>query len=272
MARRVHNLIESSIDIVAGDVIYFTFKKNRFQGKLNETGLIYNIVWTRPTSVSESVFAQRSFESLTDWTETCIQEKLDEYHTRYSAWRRVRHERTGKTMEQLYKEYTRLNLQDHVSKLSTSDLVQLNHLNKEKILEMKIEHEKLNQKVQEWETWFKKHHPNIAPPVQKIVTVPENVPAAPVAPKPSAVQPIVLNSPGGTYLVIQRMAEKHPKELAMLNGLGMSGFRKLADKFTREKQEWHPPTKREEWFSKGVDEINKNPRLVSSIVHKFFTK
>lgn len=271
MARRVHNLIESCIDIIAGDEIYFTFKKNRFQGKLNDTGLIYNIVWTRPTSVSESIFVQRSFESLTDWTETCIQEKLDEYHTRYSAWRRVRHERTGKTMEQLYKEYMRLNLQDHVSKLSTSDLVQLNHLNKEKILEMKIEHDKLHEKIQEWETWFKKNHANTALPVQKIVTEPEPPPVTPVVPKQSAVQPIVLNSPGGTYLVIQRMAEKHPKDLSTLSGLGLSGFRKLADKFTREKQEWHPPAKQEQWFMKGVDEINKDPRLVSSVVHKFFT-
>lgn len=268
MTRRVHNLIESSIDIVAGDVIYFTFKKNRFQGKLNQTGLIYNIIWTRPSFVSESIFVQRFFESLTDWTETCIQEKLDEYHTRYSAWRRVRHERTGKTMEQLYKEYVCLNLQDHVSKLSTSELVQLNHLNKEKILEMSIEHDELNKKVQEWETWFRKQHPNTALPVKKPVD--KNTPVAPVVSNPVAVQPLVLNSPGGTYLVIQRMAEKHPKELHMLTGLGLTGFRKLADKFTREKQEWHPPTKREEWFLKGVDEINKNPRLVASAVHNFF--
>lgn len=269
MTRRVHNLIESSIDIVAGDVIYFTFKKNRFQGKLNQTGLIYNIVWTLPNSVSESIFLQRSFESLTDWTETCIQEKLDEYHTRYSAWRRVRHERTGKTMEQLYKEYVCLNLQDNISKLSASELVQLNHLNKEKILEMSIEHDELNKKVQEWETWFRKNHPNTALPVKKPAD--KNIPVAPVVSNPAAVQPLVLNSPGGTYLVIQRMAEKHPKELSMLTGLGLSGFRKLADKFTKEKQEWHPPTKQEEWFLKGVEEINKNPRLVASAVHNFFT-
>ena len=269
MTRRVHNLIESSIDIVTNDVIYFTFKKNRFQGILNQTGLIYNIIWTRPNAESESIFFQRSFESLTDWTETCIQEKLDEYHTRYSAWRRVRHERTGKTMEQLYKEYTRLNLQEHVSKLSTSDLVQLNNLNKEKILEMKIQHDELNKKIKEWETWFKNNHPDTDIPVKK----PEdkNTPVTPAVSNPSAVQPLVLNSPGGTYLVIQRMAEKHPKDLPMLNGLGLTGFRKLADKFTREKQEWNPPIKQEEWFVKGVDEINQNPRLVASIVHNFFT-
>ena len=50
-----------------------------------------------------------------------LKEKLDEYHTRYSAWRRVRHARTSRPMEQIYKEYTRKKLIRSVKKLSVAE-------------------------------------------------------------------------------------------------------------------------------------------------------
>ena len=136
MARRLLNIIQSSVGLAPNDVIYFTFKKHKFSAYVTGAGLIHNVTWEKPNeNISVCVFPMRTFESLTDWTETCIQEKLDEYHTRYSAWRRVRHFKTNKPMEELYKDYQRLKLSNANSKkLNASELQQLNTLSAERIL------------------------------------------------------------------------------------------------------------------------------------------
>ena len=38
------------------------------------------------------------FTSLTDWSDTCIQECLQEFVTRFSSWKRIRHQPTGTPM------------------------------------------------------------------------------------------------------------------------------------------------------------------------------
>ena len=83
------------------DVLYFTFKKHVFTGHVTNGGVIWNCIWQKPGELPQEIFKHsvslgqqlyvRTFESLTDWTETCIQECLDEYHTRYSSWKRGRH-------------------------------------------------------------------------------------------------------------------------------------------------------------------------------------
>jgi hypothetical protein len=95
------------------DVLYFTFKKHVFTGHVTNGGIIWNCTWQKPGELAQEIFKHsvslgqqpyvRTFESLTDWTETCIQECLDEYHTRYSSWKRVRHQLTDKPMEVLFK-------------------------------------------------------------------------------------------------------------------------------------------------------------------------
>ena len=136
MARRLLNIIQSGVGLAQNDVIFFTFKKHKFSAYVTSAGLIHNVTWEKPNDHHVvSVFPMRTFESLTDWTETCIQEKLDEYHTRYSAWRRVRHFKTSKPMEELYKEYQRLKLSNpNNKKLNASELQQLNTLSAERIL------------------------------------------------------------------------------------------------------------------------------------------
>ena len=78
MARRLMHILQSSVDFNPNDKIFFNFKKHRFTGTVTAAGLIHNIHWLSPNSTTPiSIFHVRTFESLTDWTETCIQEKLD---------------------------------------------------------------------------------------------------------------------------------------------------------------------------------------------------
>ena len=101
--RRLQRLIQARI-VFTDDVLFFTFKKHIFTGKVAQGGLIWNCTWQKPGELPQDIFKHvtglgqqpyiRTFESLTDWTETCIQECLDEYHTRYSSWKRVRHKST----------------------------------------------------------------------------------------------------------------------------------------------------------------------------------
>lgn len=269
MARRLTNLIESESDLKENDSIYFTFKQHKFTAIVTSAGLISDTQWIKPNGVQSNIFILRSFESLTDWTETCIQEKLDEYHTRYSAWRRVRHAKTMKPMETLYKEYQRIKLTKTVSKLSSNEYQQLIHLNEEKILyieKLLQQQQKINDK---WTNWFTEKFPNENLPV----TVKKKKEPPVQKPKQQeTVQPIMLNSPSGSYLVIQRLKEVAPSTIQNVQSLGLNGFRKMTEKFVKENQTYDPPYSQQTWFDKNLDDINKNPRMVASIVHAFFTK
>ena len=84
--RRLQQLLQAGI-IKEKDVLYFTFKKHIFTGKVGQGGVIGHCTWQKPNEVARSIFDGtrmiqhqpyvRTFESLTDWTETCIQECLD---------------------------------------------------------------------------------------------------------------------------------------------------------------------------------------------------
>jgi len=74
-----------------GDALVFSFKTAEFASVLSRGGIIHLCTWNgRP------VFLDRpGFTSLTDWTDSCIQECANEFVTRFSSWRRVRHKATG---------------------------------------------------------------------------------------------------------------------------------------------------------------------------------
>ncbi len=48
------------------------------------------------------------FSSLTDWCDSCIQELLSEYVTRFSSWKRVKHKATGAPMSMLRQRISEL--------------------------------------------------------------------------------------------------------------------------------------------------------------------
>ncbi len=265
MAKRLPNLIESPIDFVAGDQITFSFKNNIFSAYVSDKGLIYDTAWTAPGNTQRKIFDVRSFESLTDWTETCIQEKLQEYHTRYSAWRRVRQSRTRTPMEDLFKEFMRNNYKSKLKKLSPTDFEHFNDLNNQRILQLELQLQKKNKIVDEWSSWFEKYHTGEKMPVEREQN--EQPP-----PTKMAVRPIVLNSPSGTYLVIQRCEQTKPSAIPVIQSLGIEGFRKLAEKFIKEHKTWHPPiqNKDDTWLQSIIHEVNTKPGDVATLVHDFF--
>ena len=203
MARRLRIIIDSNKYIKEGEYLYFNFKSHIFKAKVGGGGLIYSCLWTAPNQAEIKIFHNRSFESLTDWTETCIQEKLQEYHTRYSAWRRVRHLKTNSTMESIYKKFTEDKLMKNVVKLSHNEYQQLLNIKQEKILQSSEYIEELKNKLNEWVTWHKQKFPNEDVPIKNIEI--EETKQTEQEEKPETVQPIVLDSPNGTYVVLHRM-------------------------------------------------------------------
>jgi hypothetical protein len=74
-----------------GDEVYFEFKGSTFSATLSLGGILHNCRYNGCV-----VFSDRpGFVSLTDWTDSCIQELAQEFVTRFSSWRRVKHRKTG---------------------------------------------------------------------------------------------------------------------------------------------------------------------------------
>ena len=90
MASSLFDLIRSDL-IRENDEIEFTFKNYTFRAQVVRGWLITNCTLRRPGSNKfESVLKHvSSFSSLTSWTESCLQDELQEYFTRYSSWKRV---------------------------------------------------------------------------------------------------------------------------------------------------------------------------------------
>ena len=169
--RRLQRLLQARI-VQDGDVLYFTFKKHMFTGKIAQGGLIWDCTHQKPGESPVEIFKHsnglnqqpyiRTFESLTDWTETCIQECLDEYHTRYSSWKRVRHQRTDQPMEVLFKHLQRRNL-------STTTDTNKHILLFEQIASQKGHIESLTSHIESWMSWYQKTYPNAPLPVEPLV-------------------------------------------------------------------------------------------------------
>ena len=171
-------------------------------------------------------------------------------------------------MEQIYKEYTRKKLIKSVKKLSVAEYQNLLSLNQERILYLEKLIEQHEEKQKKWTKWFSQTHPNETPPVETTQELKKKQEKK----YEEKVQPIVLDSPSGTYLVIQRMKEIAPSAIATVQTLGLNGFRKMTEKFIKENQTWNPPSTTETWFDNKMDDINKDPRLIARVVHEFFKK
>lgn len=78
-----------------GDEVAFSFKKHRFTGVISHGALITKCTWNKEP------IGQSGFKTLTDWCDTCIQELVHEYVTRFSSWKRVRHVPTMQSFTQL---------------------------------------------------------------------------------------------------------------------------------------------------------------------------
>ena len=87
--------------VAEGDELHFAFKNSEFKASLLPGGILSRCTWQRGGE-EKAVFMDRAgFTSLTDWCDSCIQELLSEYVTRFSSWKRVKHKRTGAPMSML---------------------------------------------------------------------------------------------------------------------------------------------------------------------------
>ena len=178
-------------------------------------------------------------------------------------------------MEELYKDYQRLKLSNANSKkLNASELQQLNTLSAERILYLEKCLEKRDETIEQWNEWFKTNHTGEEIPIAQNAPVKKQEPTIMETPQPRPqmqVQPIVLNSPGGAYITIQRIKETNPQAAQIVKQLGLNGFRDMTKKFAASNKVWFPPSN-EDWYNKSVSEISNNQRMVASVVHEFFKK
>jgi len=221
--RRLQRLLQSRI-VFNEDILYFSFKKHIFTGKVAQGGLIWKCTWQKPGELAVDIFKHatglgqqpyiRTFESLTDWTETCIQECLDEYHTRYSSWKRVRHQRTDQPMEVLFKH-----LQRRAVTPTTEGNKQI--LLFEQIASQKGHIDVLTSHIQAWMDWYVVEHPSSRLPVPPLVKEPE-----PETTEPTAAQSFLLHSDEGQFVVLHRLHEVAPKEcISWLKKNGPESFK-----------------------------------------------
>lgn len=89
------------------DEVSFQFKGHTFAAQVTQGGLLSHCTWNGNAVLQDKV----AFHTLTDWCDTCIQELVDEYVTRFSSWKRVRHSPTGQSLAQI-----RAQLKDTTSK------------------------------------------------------------------------------------------------------------------------------------------------------------
>ena len=197
MTKQVADLVQGNL-ISVGDIIFFTFKKHKFRGVIAEHGLVH-----RTTHNGAVVFPNRCFNSLTQWTETCIQDELQEYHTRYSAWRRVRHELSNKTMDQLYRQIhqERLREQHHLSDVKLHQLVKLQQ---QESCELKTRLEDAHTALQAWNDWYRQHYGSSPPPVTAL-------PVPPPRP-PTTTSHTGFGSTGGCHILHTRLESTHTND------------------------------------------------------------
>lgn len=96
MTSTLQKLLETGL-VCDSDEISFQFKGHTFGARLMPGGLISHCTWNSEAVLQDKV----AFTTLTDWCDTCIQELVDEYVTRFSSWKRVRHVPTGSSFAQL---------------------------------------------------------------------------------------------------------------------------------------------------------------------------
>ena len=84
MTSTLQKLLETGL-VCDSDEISFQFKGHTFGARLMPGGLISHCTWNSEAVLQDKV----AFTTLTDWCDTCIQELVDEYVTRFSSWKRV---------------------------------------------------------------------------------------------------------------------------------------------------------------------------------------
>ncbi len=252
--RRLERLLQARI-IFNDDILYFSFKKHIFTGKIVQGGLIWNCTWQKPGDSPKEIFKNqaclgqqpyiRTFESLTDWTETCIQECLDEYHTRYSSWKRVRHKRSDQPMEVLFKHLQRRQMTPNDPKSKSILLF-------EQLASQKGHIAQLTEHIRLWMKWYQGTHPGEPLPIESLVPTRLGGGQDGETPQTSeGVQPFLMHSDEGQYVVLHRLNEVAPQEcVSWLQQNGPESFKKRLEGIklclepnSAKQQQWEPVDK-----------------------------
>ena len=92
----LHDLVKSMI-LAPQDHLCFRYKDYLFSCQVDERGVMFNF-----QANGKSVFCDRlPFDSISTWADSCIQQIAKEYVTRFSSWKRVRHQESGLCMNSL---------------------------------------------------------------------------------------------------------------------------------------------------------------------------
>lgn len=84
------SLVQSQL-LHAGDHLSFLYKGFCFSCQVDALGVLYNF-----KANAKRIFTERlPFDSLSTWADACIQEIAREYVTRFSSWKRVKHQESG---------------------------------------------------------------------------------------------------------------------------------------------------------------------------------
>lgn len=196
--KRLGQLFEHEL-IRVGDTVQFEFKGNTFVATFSEGGVLHKCSWGNNKHAQTQIFKNRTFITLSDWTESCIQEILQEFHTRYSSWKRVLHLKSKRTLDEIWKNY----MQNRLEKIKKPTVEQMRQMN-ERLLE------KLAQAKEKIEDLSSRENTR-------------------------GIHPIIMDSPHGTYMVLQRMKETDNPNLSAIQGMGIDEFRKHLTTFTKEK-------------------------------------
>ena len=229
--KRLCRLFDSG-SVAIGDKIFFEFKGNTFSAHFAEGGILHNCGWKNIKGTNAHIFKNKTFVTLSDWTESCIQDILQEYSTRYSSWKRVTHVKSNSTLDEIWKAYMENKLQ-HVKKPNVYQLQQLNERLMEKLAKAK-------EKIKDLTS--------------------ENV-------SNEGVHPIVMNSPHGTYMVLQRMLNTGNKNIGDVKHMGMDAFKEHLNEFTIKTAIEKPNTK-EGWFEQ--QKLQNNSDDIAQFVYNFF--
>ena len=86
----LHSLVQSKL-VHASDHLSFVYKTFSFTCQIDSIGVLYNF-----KANNQRIFIERlPFDSLSTWADACIQDIAREYVTRFSSWKRVKHQESG---------------------------------------------------------------------------------------------------------------------------------------------------------------------------------
>lgn len=240
--RRLQQLLNSNL-VWSGDSLFFFFKKNRFSCCITNGGLLWKCIWLEPDGGRKELFRNssnidgrpyiRTFESLTDWTETCIQECLDEYHTRYSSWKRVRHQRLGQPMETIYKHLQQKKLG---SKANVDNIGLF-----EQIAALSGEVERHNKALHKWEEWFKENNVGLKLPFSRNAVETETTESSSSSSEEDRTQPFILNSDDGRYMILHHLNQTATSECTELGANGIEPAPPSVDDHIQNDVTFDPP-------------------------------